>query len=1203
MADNRGRELCVGGKPISSLRVVDLKQELEKRSLPKSGSKKDLLERLRLHLQLEEDREAALADEEHVPNLSLCNETENDFIREYLAAQQARFQVQREAKKQYEEKKRESEASAEETTQDEDEASDVSPTKKSPRKAMRPKKNEESTSTPKAHKSALDFQTPESMPYSTPPQEKRDEDGARHESDTTGEEEESMTPQTRKHKLLKYVQQPASSKGPGKSDTGQFSIADHVDRYQGSGTSERRDPPPSSLYGEAINLKVEKEKEISPVKKEPSPVKKEIPSPVKVETPSPVKKDGRVLRGQKAHSVKPPPTDVSEDEEDDDEEEEEGVFPRLVEVWSEKEREEEAAASASAEKSLAHKSEKPKENVEHPSLNVKQEDPEPHKPVVTVVTLVEKCSEEESKDVAPCATDPLADNPSKTETISVEDEAKPVKSECAVEVPPVELVVEKVKIEEKNVEKVEDVKEDEALDMTTDSKVDEASQKADLVILEEKVETAKLEEPVANSSEIEVPENDTVAASVSVVEIVPPAEIEEPIVDLVTVEKTNVPSETPNRDISITESEPEKMDQCETTPTDQSEPEKTDLCENKPIEESEPELKYQPETKEPELKDQPETKEPELKDQPETKEPELKDQPVTKEPKEEVTKPTDSQEDSVDSPPVKAVTAMAVENETPPLIKSDVCEQPVVKVDPVPEEQPTDDNEEDELQMDTTETIDESLKLTEAPEAEEVADNRDQGREKSSSRSPSPRQSSPEVERNRNGRSVSPHDTKQKVEVAPQSEVIKGDTVRKWKIRKQLPNVEAESGETEAPRKRRWGTSQLLPTKKPALVISTDSLKSLVPDAKPLSAEEVRLGSPNFQPSTKPTVNQAQESEDHHLPAAEKVEKMEDVRRVAVEIAAEAFAPAKPEVVLAAAAPLLEATSPAQQPRSSVLNVSNLVRPFTINQLKELLARTGHLIDGKFWIDRVKSSCLIQYETEEEAEETRAALHGIHWPTSNPKTLLVDYSTVEELENRMSGKETTNPPVAKIEPTMRAAAAAIQSIEGKRDKAEKVREWDLGKTGEQGSEKLEQAHKGAHPAGEDDGELKPKDETPAKLLDDLFRKTKAAPFIYWLPLTASQIAEKEEMRRQRLAERETRIREVQQRRDEELQQRQREREKQRENERERQRARERDREKEREKDRQRSRKRSRSSSRSSSSTTSSSPNKRRNNSKTPPRKR
>lgn len=134
--------------------------------------------------------------------------------------------------------------------------------------------------------------------------------------------------------------------------------------------------------------------------------------------------------------------------------------------------------------------------------------------------------------------------------------------------------------------------------------------------------------------------------------------------------------------------------------------------------------------------------------------------------------------------------------------------------------------------------------------------------------------------------------------------------------------------------------------------------QTLVPDAKPLSADEVRLGSPNFQTSAKPAVTHTQVEDQQ--PIVEKVEKVEVVRRVAVEVAAEALAPAKPEVVLAAAAPLLEATSPAQQPRSCVLHVSNLVRPFTINQLKELLARTGHLIDGKFWIDKVKSSCLVQ---------------------------------------------------------------------------------------------------------------------------------------------------------------------------------------------------------------------------------------------------
>lgn len=31
------------------------------------------------------------------------------------------------------------------------------------------------------------------------------------------------------------------------------------------------------------------------------------------------------------------------------------------------------------------------------------------------------------------------------------------------------------------------------------------------------------------------------------------------------------------------------------------------------------------------------------------------------------------------------------------------------------------------------------------------------------------------------------------------------------------------------------------------------------------------------------------------------------------------------------------------------------------------------------------------------------------------------------------------------------------------------------------------------------------EEPPAKLLDDLFRKTKAAPCIYWLPLTEEQV--------------------------------------------------------------------------------------------------
>lgn len=40
-------EITLNGKPLSKLRVVDLKQELDQRGLSKAGSKVELMERLR----------------------------------------------------------------------------------------------------------------------------------------------------------------------------------------------------------------------------------------------------------------------------------------------------------------------------------------------------------------------------------------------------------------------------------------------------------------------------------------------------------------------------------------------------------------------------------------------------------------------------------------------------------------------------------------------------------------------------------------------------------------------------------------------------------------------------------------------------------------------------------------------------------------------------------------------------------------------------------------------------------------------------------------------------------------------------------------------------------------------------------------------------------------------------------------------------
>ena len=64
---------------------------------------------------------------------------------------------------------------------------------------------------------------------------------------------------------------------------------------------------------------------------------------------------------------------------------------------------------------------------------------------------------------------------------------------------------------------------------------------------------------------------------------------------------------------------------------------------------------------------------------------------------------------------------MAIDNERPPLSKSETSENPVAKIETISQEEPTEDNEEDELQMATTETLDDTLKLT-AGESESVAD-------------------------------------------------------------------------------------------------------------------------------------------------------------------------------------------------------------------------------------------------------------------------------------------------------------------------------------------------------------------------------------------------------------------------------------------------------------------------------------------------
>ncbi|KAJ8344688.1 hypothetical protein SKAU_G00288810 [Synaphobranchus kaupii] len=265
---------------------------------------------------------------------------------------------------------------------------------------------------------------------------------------------------------------------------------------------------------------------------------------------------------------------------------------------------------------------------------------------------------------------------------------------------------------------------------------------------------------------------------------------------------------------------------------------------------------------------------------------------------------------------------------------------------------------------------------------------------------------------------------------------------------------EAESGGS-ASRKRRWGSSTTATAKQQQPTISTDSLKSVIPDVKPavglgnqevvveLHPEEGHLSEDEERGRTgelkvQRTVTQVvsvKKQENGQKEGLEEEEEEEaqgggDGQRVlkeerkdcSVVVTMEMQTPPTPEadakkvlpnktlvhrsvsqqksgVSVTIDDPVCSAQLPSS-PRGKITNIihiCNLVRPFTLGQLKELLSRTGTVVEDGFCIDKIKSNCYVTYPSVEEAAATRTALHGVKWPQSNPKFLRVGFCEQDEV--------------------------------------------------------------------------------------------------------------------------------------------------------------------------------------------------------------
>lgn len=213
---------------------------------------------------------------------------------------------------------------------------------------------------------------------------------------------------------------------------------------------------------------------------------------------------------------------------------------------------------------------------------------------------------------------------------------------------------------------------------------------------------------------------------------------------------------------------------------------------------------------------------------------------------------------------------------------------------------------------------------------------------------------------------------------------------------------------------------------------------------------------------------------------------------------------------------LLENVEQELEPTNSLL-VENLVRPFTIMQLKEVLTKHGSMIEDKFWTDKVKSKCCVMYETVEVAKATKESLHGQQWPSSNPKTLKVTYITEEAISKYQSSERVKT---TEIEVAVNGSNAPGKSITDRlgeklddgvgSSNAETIKK----RLGERTSGDLGTKSSNVNRDGDGDD--------PKPQLDDLFKRTKAIPNLFWLPLSE----ELADIRQKEREERKARIKEV-----------------------------------------------------------------------------
>ncbi|KAI8061911.1 hypothetical protein BDF21DRAFT_131797 [Thamnidium elegans] len=182
---------------------------------------------------------------------------------------------------------------------------------------------------------------------------------------------------------------------------------------------------------------------------------------------------------------------------------------------------------------------------------------------------------------------------------------------------------------------------------------------------------------------------------------------------------------------------------------------------------------------------------------------------------------------------------------------------------------------------------------------------------------------------------------------------------------------------------------------------------------------------------------------------------------------------------------------------SSAIYVKGFVRPLIIRTVQELFGKYGKI--KRFWMDSIKTHCYVVYETDAEAKSAFAEINGIVFPKDTGKVLTVGGLTPEQVEQLIEHEQSAAEKrlrvdwEASVEKVKSGATLPSSPITDNARKSRSIGMGQIAKQLAQAAEPVATMSRHVHV----EAVQEPKERT----LEDLFRKTKALPHLYYLPVS------------------------------------------------------------------------------------------------------